>query len=385
MYAVSNAFHEAVRNGNKQRALLLFENEVFTNEDIDVEGGIEFRDYFNLEENLSIGQTPSNEISFGLFNDDRLLNNDSFGEFLATIGVLISTETVTQEGKCKAVTAGGTWVGSENEPYLKKDGTSVSTQPGFPVRAIWACDGKVYAYSGNGQVKVYNDSTGADITSGTTVTAHMAARGAAWTGKGISYNRSTRMMSIIEGTVKENYEFCPLGIFIAERPNAPDKIVIDMTCYDLMQKFDTDWPDNGIGLTYPTTIGGLYAQLCTYIGVPYRTASFLNSGKAITSEPDDFEKVTCRTVLGWIAEAAGSNARIDRDGYVVLDWIRTGTAQSAVFDETMYSEYDPYWYETQRVSKLYNRDTSENTDATVGTGSSPYLIQDNPLLRGVNT
>ena len=89
MYNASSAFHTAVAGHAPQKAMLLFADAVFTNEDINIERGIEFHDYFNLEEDLAIGQTPSNEISFSLFNADRLLNNYAFGDFLATIGVLI--------------------------------------------------------------------------------------------------------------------------------------------------------------------------------------------------------------------------------------------------------------------------------------------------------
>ena len=40
MYNCSDAFHEAVKNGNEQKALLIFSDCVFTDADISVENGI---------------------------------------------------------------------------------------------------------------------------------------------------------------------------------------------------------------------------------------------------------------------------------------------------------------------------------------------------------
>ena len=121
-------------------------------------------------------------------------------------------------------------------------------------------------------------------------------------------------------TVRKNgkaytYEMVPLGVFIAERPNAPDQIRISMTCYDRMTKFDDDMPTAGtLGINYPVSIGDLLYALCSYVGVPYRTDSFINKSATIEEEPEEFENVSMRDVIKWIAEAAGSNARFDRDG-----------------------------------------------------------------------
>ena len=90
MYPASADFHNAVKNRNPQMPLLIFPDAVFTAEDIDVNAGIEFDDLFNTEENISIGQALMNNVRFTLFNDNQLLNDYEFGEFVATIGVLIS-------------------------------------------------------------------------------------------------------------------------------------------------------------------------------------------------------------------------------------------------------------------------------------------------------
>ena len=151
-----------------------------------------------------------------------------------------------------------------------------------------------------------------------------------------------------------------------------------MSCYDLMQRFEQDMPSSAaLGITYPTTIGTLFVKMCNYLALAYKTDRFINSEAVIGSEPEDFKNSTMRVVLGWIAEAAASNARIDRDGAVVLDWLKE-SGQS--FNESGYTDFEPYWYTTQKVTKLYNRSTDNSTDTIVGDGNEAYLIQDNPFL-----
>lgn len=379
MYSASNAFHKAVADGEPQIAMLIFKDCVFTNGDINVEDGIQFRDYFNLEKDLSIGQTPSNEISFSLFNDDRLLNSYGFGDFLATIGVLIGTNTYVQPEGVYMVTNLSTWVGRDESPFLTRNGRAVTVQPSFAVKALLGYDGKVWAFSGDGRYAVYRDSNGDNITSANPVNAFMKNKSKGWAGKGIFYNKTSRILFIYEGGERSRYEFVPLGWFTAERPNTPDMIEIDMNCNDFMLKFDVDMPED-IGVTYPTTIGNLLRKICEYVGVPLKSSSFINSTATINKRPDDFDSVTMREVIQWIAEAAGGNARIDRDGKLVIDWLHTTTQK---FTESDYATFDPYWYKTKKVTKLNNRASDGSYENTTGSGDEEYLIQDNPLLKGV--
>lgn len=382
MYQCSEAFHAAVANGNDQKALLIFSDCVFTDSDINVDGGIEFHDYFNTEEDISIGQALSNEISFGLFNDDRLLNDYEFGDFLATLGVLIGTDDYQPVGNAMVITRYATYIGNHVYPFVMRNGTPLSVQPSFPVTSLLAYDGKVWCFNDDGKYAVYTDSTGENVTSRYRLNAFMKQKVKTWSGKGIFYNKDSRILFIYQDAIRRRYEFVPLGVFTAERPKAPDVIQIDLTCYDLMQRFDDDMPsDAALGLSYPVSIGALYAKLCNYVGVPYASASFINSGAMIAKRPQDFDSVTMRDVIKWIAEAAGSNARFNRDGVLELAWLKT-TGKS--YTANSYSEFNPYWYKTKKVTKLYNRDTQNADEKIYGVGDEGYLIQDNPLLRGVN-
>lgn len=382
MYSASDEFHTAVQDGNEQKALLIFSDCVFTDDDISVENGIEFRDYFNTEEDLAIGQATSNEISFSLFNDDRLLNNYTFGEFVATIGVLLGENTYQQYGQAMVTTQYATYIGNSSYPYVLRGGTALSSQPSFAVQSFLAYDGKVWCFSGTGKFCVYNDKTGENITSSCSLNSFMKNKSKSWNGRGIFYNKTSRILFVYEGGTRKRYEFVPLGTFTADRPDSPDVNLIDMTCYDIMQKFDIDMPSaSELGMSYPSTISNLFVKMCDYLGVSYKSSTFINSTAIIQSEPADFESVTMREVLKWIAEAAGSNARFNRDGKLELAWLQT-TSQS--YAASNYSDFTPKWYKTKKVTKLYNKDTQNSSQTEYGSGSEAYLIQDNPLLTGVS-
>ena len=381
MYSASNAFHDAVESGAHQIALLIFDDLVFAGSDIDVDAGIEFHDYFNTETDLSIGQAPSNELSFSVFNENDLLNDYAFGDFLATIGVQIDSSTVTENGTIQVSSASHSYVANSTSPYLTRDGSAVSSQPNGEIQSILIYDGYVYCYLKNDSVYVYKDSNGSRRSS-MDLNDFMKNQMHKWSGKGIFYNKNTRKLYIYEGTNRRIYEFVPLGYFTADRPNVPDVYKLDFTCYDFMQKFEDDMPSNSeLNITFPCTIATLFTKMCNYLNVSYASSSFINSTATISERPDDFDSATMRDVLKWIAEAAGSNAKFNRDGELVMDWLHSTDTE---IDESGYSDLSPTWYTTGQVTKLYNQASDGSYCNTVGSGSEAYLIQDNPLLKGVS-
>lgn len=379
MYNASDAFHTAVANGEPQKALLIFADAIFTDSDLDVETGIEMDDYFNTENDLAIGQALSNEIRFTIFNDDDLLNDYEFGDFTATIGARISTGTYEDDARVIAYDGDIPWRGNTTSPFVTRNGYAVASQPGFPVHCIAVYDDTVYVFGNTNQYKAY--ALNGSAKSGVTVNSFMLAKVSQWLGSGICFKNSTRILKTYRDGQTETYEFVPLGKFTAKRPNVPDTDQIQFTCNDYMLRFDKDMPSKeDLGLTYPTTFSNLFVKLCEYADVEYVTSTFINSTAVITTEPKEFENVTMRQVLQWLAEAAAANLRFNRDGRLTFDWLRN-TTQS--YDENMYEEYERYWYKTTKVDKLYNRSTSSGTDTTYGDGEIGYLIQDNPLLKGV--
>ena len=391
MYHASDDFHTAVANGAHQIALLIFgygntdaDLAVFTNDDINVSAGIEFNDYFNAEEDIAIGQALSNEISFNLFNDQGLLNDYEFGEFKATIGAQTGNDLLDADHKTVYLVSGEkTFETFTTSPYLKVNGTAVSSQPAYPVVSILVYNGKVYCGMEDGNIKTYNYSNMSAATY--TPNDFMKAQMQKWKGKGLDYaigsGTTNDMLTIYQRNIKRTYEFVPLGVFVAERPNVPSVNEIHMTCYDRMQKFEKDMVSfSELSLPGTTTIANLYGALCTNVGVTKATQTLIN-GDAQVKETDDFGNVTMREVLQWIAEACASIARFDRDGVLKMDWIRESGME---LDETGYSDFAPYWYETKRITKLYNRASNGDYDKSAGNGDEAYLIQDNPLLKGVS-
>ena len=381
MYAASQAFHDAVRNGNPQMPLLIFEDAVFSSMDIDVDAGIEFDDNFNMEEDIAIGQATSNEIRFTLINDLRLLNEFEFGEFVATLGVQIGTETYHQNGPVMLTTGNASYISSSSRPYLKRGDMALAVQPDSRVRCMMARDGKVYVFTESGNPKVYDDATGADITSGNPLNDFMLNKGRRLNGHG--YYLNGNILHDFYGGKKYVYEFVPLGTFLAERPKVPDQIRVEMTCYDRMTKFDVDMPEAAeLQITYPCTVAQLLNKMCLYLNVPVDMGDgFINSELIIQKQPEDFKNATMRQVLMWIAEAAGINARFNRDGVLILDWLHEDTGQE--YDEHDYMDMQQTWYETPVIDKLYNRDSQGSSEKTYGSGDVGYLIMDNPILKGI--
>ena len=372
MYTASAAFHQAVQRGAPQRALLIFDDAFFTNEDINVEQGIEFTDTFNEETDLAIGQALSNQIRFTLFNDDSLLYGYEFGEFTATIGAKVSESTYKQRAPVVAISGSNTYYGNTTYPYLTRNGAAMSVT--FPVHGIFILDDTVHVFGRKGYYAAFSDSTGASKSIATN--AFMMNKASRLDNTGMYYNSQSRTMREYFGGTVGIYEFVPLGVFTAVRPNVAELIEIDFTCEDRMQLFDKDMPED-FTVSYPTTIQGLLNALCAYVNVPCGASGFINADAEIEEEPEAFKKATMRQVIAWIAEAACANARFDRDGVLRLVWLNS-TGQTLT--ESNYMDFNPYWYEVPKVNKLYNRDTNENLESVAGSGTQGYLIQDNPLI-----
>lgn len=373
MYQASTAFHDAIASGAHQMALLLFPDAVFSNEDLELESGIELRDYFQTGEDIEVGQALSNELLFTLFNDYGYLDDYEFGRANAMIGVRIATGSYTQAVYCTCVSNGHTFVGSKTTPYLKRDGSATTNQPQFGVRSILSYNGKIYCFGATvGQCFVLNEQTLQPVTE--TLNSFMKHKVITWDGTG--YCLDGKILYVYNSGTKYTYEFVPLGVFIVDRPNVPDDITVSFECNDLMTLFDKDM----ITLTYPITFKGILDSLCQHVGITNGTTTFPNSTATLTAKPKEFDNCTMRDVIKWVAEAAGSVAKIDRDGQLKMLWFQS---TQRVIDETGYVDFKPYWYTPPTVNKLLNRDTSTGTDRTVGTGNNQYLIQDNPLLKGV--
>lgn len=196
---------------------------------------------------------------------------------------------------------------------------------------------------------------------------------------GITLTEITRVYT--ENGSDATYAFVPLGTFYANKPTVIKKKTINVTAYDRMAYLDVDMPSSEtLGITYPTDIGTIAEKICTYYDITPVSIEFLNHALEVEEEPDDFNDVSVRQVIGWIAECACSIARITRDGKLEFAWFN---ATQEEFDENNYSEFSQAWYETNAINGLYCRNSNNSTDETEGqTKTNNYLIMDNPFLRG---
>ena len=204
----------------------------------------------------------------------------------------------------------------------------------------------------------------------------------AWLGARIESgtpSNSAKTKTFTGGLYPGLYEFTPLGVFIADRPAVVKKKILSITANDQMQLFDVDMPTaTAMSLTYPTTLSNLFKKMCSYVGVQYKSATFLNGAITVSSQPEAFQDATMREVLGWIAEAACSIARFDRDGLLEMAWFST---VNSVYDEHNYVDFSPSWYATKAIDGLHVRNANSEAETVLGQSTNSYLIQDNPFLR----
>ena len=190
---------------------------------------------------------------------------------------------------------------------------------------------------------------------------------------------SAKTKSFTEDGVSRLYEFAPLGVFEVQRPDVVRVQTIDVSANDLMTLFDEDMPSaSALELTYPSTVGTIVQKLCSYVGVTLASTTFLNSTLAVSAEPEQFGDASMRDVLKWAGEVACSIVRFNRAGSLEFVWFNTTTK---VYDEHNYSEFTPSWYETKAIDNLHVRNAESTAESVTGSGSNPYLIQNNPFLK----
>ena len=108
-------------------------------------------------------------------------------------------------------------------------------------------------------------------------------------------------------------EWIPLGVFDIDSMKISGTAA-ELTAYDMLGRADRNLPES---IAYPVTLENLLRTICTECGIPYNDADFINAEYTVDSPP---EKSTCREVIAYIAQLAGSFAKMTRDGYLELTW-----------------------------------------------------------------
>lgn len=172
------------------------------------------------------------------------------------------------------------------------------------------------------------------------------------------------------------FEDIQMGIFIAEKPSKVNDTRIKVKAYDRMIKFDTIIDDWLATVVYPITLKNLLTGLCTFIGVPLATTTFLNDSYVVQKSFRGIN-VIGRQYLKWICDVAAKYAVINELGELKLGWYT-----SIVYGVTNADYYSIKVedYQVKKIDKLQVRVEENDIGVIVGTGTNAYVIQNNPLL-----
>ena len=381
MYQASAAFHAAAMAEEAGTLLLQFvDGTLLTTEDV---GNIEITYPLNEETDVTVGKCVSAELRCTVLNYHGLLSGYGFGRCSVSMGVMVGTEEWAMP-VCRAAVVHGYGTDSavtisahEDAPFLRVNGSAGSSQPTFSPDCLVLMGDTLYAGDGTNLWAATIDGT--TLTAKTVDNDFLAYKLGQWSGRGISY-QGKMAYEFASGGV-DKYEYVPLGTFYFNTPEQRRVANISCEALDGMQLFNVDVDDWWAALKWPLTRGQLLQSLCTYVGVTLNTATFPGSTKSIASAPMAGNGLVGKDVLGWIAEAACSYARMSRDGGLELVWFAT---QNVKLTQNQHFGDSPAEYETPAVEALHVM--VANTDLGVmlpenGSGNE-YQVLDNPLYYG---
>lgn len=381
MIHTSQAYKDAIKTSKPQRVLVDMGDVILNNDDISVSsGGVKFEDRFNEESEIKFGVTPSNSITLSLINRDGFFNRYNFGTIKASIGVQVQSGSYYRAENVTIETEDGKrFVGRSSEPYLLENDKPCTAQPTFPVYSIVLNEDTLYCFGiRDGEIEAFktNNYDGVPVRQ---FNRHVLGkiRGLTSERRGIAIKGNVITDYLYEG-VFSRYEYVKLGTFLVDSPSIVRKSVISVEANDQMQLFEDDLIDE-VGLVFPITLKDMLHQICAYKGVDASDEDFLNSDLVVRERPEDFDQSTIREVVAWIAEAACSYAKFDRDGVLRMRWF--DRIDSSMMAEKDYKDFTPMAYQVNRVDALTIRNSNSYTEGTYGSGRNTYLIQNNPFLR----
>lgn len=169
--------------------------------------------------------------------------------------------------------------------------------------------------------------------------------------------------------------------------------VLEITAYDDMYKADVEFSST---LTYPVSAQMLLNEVCSKCDITLGSSTFKNNSFQIQQPP---EGLTGRQVIGYIAQIAGGNAVIDRNGRLVIKTydfsgfdVEEDVSAGEVETESgihIISEYttDPDIgtddVTITGVSVTIESEDIDTEDEVYVVGSEEYAVSiDNPLISG---
>ena len=209
---------------------------------------------------------------------------------------------------------------------------------------------------------------------------------------GFSYGRCKVYLDVYDAA-NSAWRACPMGVFIIDIPTKRRVQLVSATGYDQMQLLDTvcDTWWSGLnwsgGLTLLQILNSMEAQRGVFVSAN-TAAALVNSSVTYTEPPFSCVEVTYREVLEYIAEATGTIARFDRDGYLDLRFFsaaqiggNTVTINADTVGNTCL-DIDIAEYQAAAVDLLKVKIAEDDIGVTVGSGTNQYTIVNNLFLYG---
>lgn len=436
------AFHQDVSGLGDPPSIL---NTVmfWTGADVNARTPVRITETANPNTELSIGQAPSATLSCEIFNERGLLTHYLMQEAYNTdCSVYLGVETASNpiphdigDANCIAYidTAHSLRVtGHSTAPYIRLNGSEMpityqqqSNAITWPVKAIIVDTGAsetgpvIVAIGDNlkycaiqwEEGETWGDLEGAQYTWAQLANLHytwgnLLGSGTgngfsvsywnyyykfpqiAASGNGYSRHGNTIYVTTPDG-IETKIEYLPVGVFRMNAPTQIDEYSCAFTAYDKMTMFDVDiadWLENDV--SYPIDLDILLTELCEHIGVGlHTTTAMLNYDLSIPGPPELRSGATGRTLLQHIAEAAGCNAVMTRDGELDMRWIHT-TADAALNPSPTWPGFTAVFetgigsYRVAQISGVsIENPTSDGTEiVSVGSDTNPYRLTTNPFL-----
>ena len=373
-YSVSQDFKDKIKDGiTPQKIALVFSDLYFTDEDIE-QNGVSISETFSTDEHLSFGACPSAVLSFGVIAKS-LLSGYEFGDCSAYIGVQTSTASFSMPAGTNAYVVIGANVWTATASGVFVDGARISSGK---FNSLLYDGTDLYAFGSTFSLKI-NPSDNSFVTylphkfmAQKMLVPHSIA---VTTSGGVITGASMWTSDTLIG-----YEFCPMGVYMVEKPKKTvGEVVTIQDAYDRMKLFDVDATEFLSSLTYPKTLSQIYVALCNYIGVGYVSATFPYSTVSYANSPFSDASGSCREILSWIAERARKVAKFDRTGRLDLVWVGSSVTESLTTSDIGMDDYDCSEYHTEAVTGVLLKSTS-GTSLSFGSMDNPYSIMGNPFI-----
>lgn len=216
-----------------------------------------------------------------------------------------------------------------------------------------------------------------------------------------------------------SWQTASLGVFYWDKPTKRKVQLVTATARDQMQKFDaiaTDWFDS-LDFDNGITLSQILFSMVDSLGVRLdddTTNNLVNGSHVYTARPFDADSLTYRDVLGWIAGAAGGNARFDRNGFLTIRYFNyaltsTPSGESSIVgyavvgDAVLGDGISNYYqfnnttlgggifsldiaeYAVKQINKLIVKSAENDFGTIVGTGTNAYELVSNPFMFGETT